>query len=100
MQERGWDFLSRVHGRTMVSPELKMNWIRIEHFFERATIRARYLGFINIVKRNPLACHAQRERTPWFIVTSLHFESLILNVVSFLETCPTYALYLYNISYM
>jgi len=102
----GWDFLGRVHVRTMVSPQSKSDWIRIETVFETVTIRARYLGFIDIVKRNPLACHAylvkkkkqgrikktvygkrckqkyseshsQRERTPWFIVTSLDGGSSI-----------------------
>lgn len=98
--EQGWDFLGRVGGHTMITPQAKGAWIRVEEVFKTATTQARYLGFIDLVKRNPTACHAylvrkkklgrikktvfgtrckmkhsesnaQRERTPWLIVTSL-----------------------------
>jgi len=81
-------------------PQAKDDWIRVEQVFETATAQPRYLGFIDLVKRNPLACHAylvkkkkqgrlkktvfgkrcemkhsqknaHRERTPWLVVTSL-----------------------------
>jgi len=96
----GWDFVGRVGGHTMIRPQGKRNWHRIEEAFETATTRARYFGYIDLVKRNPTPCHAylmkkkkqgrikknvygkrsamsysekvaQRQRTPWFIVTSL-----------------------------
>jgi len=96
----GWDFIGRVGGHTMISPQGKQDWSRIEQVFKKATTRARYYGFIDLVKRNPTPCHAyllkkkkqgrikknvygqrsamsyservaQRQRTPWFIVTSL-----------------------------
>lgn len=96
----GWDFVGRVGGHTLVSPQGQQDWYRIEQAFEIATTRARYYGFIDLVKRNPTPCHAyllkkkkqgrikknvygersamsysekvaQRQRTPWFIVTSL-----------------------------
>jgi len=96
----GWDFVGRVGGHTMVRSHSKDNWVRVEKIIETATIRARYFDFIDLVKRTPLPCHAylmkkepqgrikktvygqrnqskhskknaQRERTPWFIVTSL-----------------------------
>jgi len=100
VQELGWDFVGRVGGHTMITPQSKGDWIRVEQIFETATTQPRYLGFIDLVKRNPLACHAyllkkkkqgrvkktvfgkrckrkhskenaHRERTPWLIVTSL-----------------------------
>ena len=100
VEELGWDFVGRVGGHTMITPQSKADWIRVEQIFETATTRPRYLGFIDLVKRNPLACHAylvrkkkqgrikktvfgkrcemkhsekntHRERTPWLIVTSL-----------------------------
>jgi len=100
VQDLGWDFVGRVGGHTMLSPQAVDNWIRVEHIFETATQRPHYLGFIDIVRRSPLACHAyllkkkkqgrikktvfgkrcemkhseknaHRERTPWLIVTSL-----------------------------
>lgn len=54
----GWDFVGRVGGHTMLSPQAADNWIRVEHIFETATQRPRYLGYIDIVRRSPLACHA------------------------------------------
>lgn len=96
----GWDFVGRVGGHTMIRSYSKGNWSRIEKITESATTRVHYYGYIYLVKRTPLACHAylvmkkslgrvknnifgkrskmkqsennaQGERTPWFIVTSL-----------------------------
>jgi len=100
VQAQGWDFVGRVGGQTMITPQSQGNWIRVEKIFDTATHRPRYLGFIDLVRCNPLACHAylmkkkkqgrikktvygkrcemahsvksaKRERTPWLIVTSL-----------------------------
>ncbi len=100
VQALGWDFVGRVSGHTMIRAQGKQDWTRIEKAFETATTTARYYGFIYLVKRNPTPCHAylvkkkkqgrikknadgersamsssekvaQRQRTPWFIVTSL-----------------------------
>jgi len=100
VQAMGWDFVGRIPGKTMVTPHAKADWIRSEPLFETATARPRYLGFVDIVRRSPLACHAyllkrlpkgrskknkkghrcsasssqknaHRERTPWLIATSL-----------------------------
>jgi len=100
VQNLGWDFVGRVGGHTMITAQSKNDWIRVEQIFETATLQPRYLGFIDLVKRNPLACHAyllrkmkqgrinktvfgqrcemkyskkkaHRKRTPWLIVTSL-----------------------------
>lgn len=102
----GWDFVGRVSGHTMLSKQSKADWVRIETVFKTATTRPRYVGFIDLVKRSPLACHAylvknkkqgrthkntygkrssnsyseknaQRARTPWLIVTSLQGGSAI-----------------------
>lgn len=95
-----WDFVGRVGGRTLVSSHAKGDWVRTEKIMESAKQRARYYGFIDLVKGHPVACHAylmkkvpkgrikktvhgqpcqsthsknnaQRERAPWFIVSSL-----------------------------
>lgn len=100
VQSLGWDFIGRVGGHTMISPQGTEQWIRTEYIFDTATPRARYLGHVDIVRRLPLSCHAyllrkkkqgrikktvfgqrcemrhseknaHRERTPWLIVTSL-----------------------------
>ena len=100
VQAIGWDFVGRVGGHTMVSARGEEDWIRVERVFEMATPRGRYLGEIDLVRQEPLSCHAyllkkkkqgrlkktvfgercamkhseknaHRERTPWLIVTSL-----------------------------
>jgi len=116
VQAMGWDFVGRVGGQTMISPQSKADWIRVEPIFETATTRPRYLGFIDLVRRSPLACHAyllkrrkqgrvkktvfgqrsamihskknaHRERTPWLIVTSLQGgTSITKRVISLYQT--------------
>ena len=100
VQSMDWDFVGRVGGYHMVSPQGESAWTRTENLFATATGRARYLGYIDLFRHKPLACHAyllkkqkqgrvkktqfgqrcvsvqseknaQRERTPWLIVTSL-----------------------------
>ena len=100
VQSMGWDFVGRVGGQTLVSPQGKAAWVRTEEIFETATGHARYQGYIDLVRNHPLTCHAylvkkkkqgriknnkqgqrstsvqseknaHRERTPWLIVTSL-----------------------------
>jgi hypothetical protein len=100
VQAMGWDFVGRVGGHTMVSARGQEDWLRVERVFEMATPRGRYLGEIDLVRKEPLTCHAyllrkkkqgrikktvfgercamkhseknaHRERTPWLIVTSL-----------------------------
>lgn len=63
VQALGWDFVGRVDGHTMVTPQAKDDWIRVEQLFETATTQPRYFGFINLVKRNPLACHTYIDST-------------------------------------
>ena len=100
VEAMGWDFVGRVGGHTMLSPSGLEDWVRVEEVFATATNRGRYLGKIDLVRKNPLTCHAyllkkkkqgrikktvfgercamkhseknaHRERTPWLIVTSL-----------------------------
>ena len=100
VQEMGWDFVGRVGGHMMLSPQGEEDWMRVEKVFESATSRGRYVGEIDLVRNHPLSCHAylvkkkkqgrikktvfgercamkhseknaHRERTPWLIVTSL-----------------------------
>lgn len=100
VQAMGWDFVGRVGGHTMISPHDEADWIRVEPVFDTATTRPKYLGHIDLARNTPLACHAylvkkmkqgrvkktvfgerctmkhseknaERERTPWLLVTSL-----------------------------
>lgn len=100
VQALGWDFVGRVGGHTMVRARGQAQWVRVEQVFAAATSRARYLGAVDLVRRQPLACeaylvkkrpqgrvkrtvfghrcqmrhsekNAHRERTPWLLVTSL-----------------------------
>ena len=100
VQDIGWDFVGRVGGQTMLSPQGQGKWIRVEQVFKTATQRGRYLGKIDLVRNHPLACqsyllrkkkqgrikktklgqscasrqsekNAHRERSPWLLVTSL-----------------------------
>ena len=100
VEELGWDYIGRVGGHMMLSPQGEDDWVRVECVFETATARGRYLGKIDLVRKHPLTCHAyllkkkkkgrikktvfgarcamkhseknaHRERTPWLIVTSL-----------------------------
>jgi len=106
VQSMGWNFVGRVGGHTMASPQGKEAWIRTEALFATATGHARYQGSIDLVRNEPLACqayllkkkkqgrikknkfgqrcaskhsekNAHRERTPWLIVTSLPGGSTI-----------------------
>ena len=100
VQAMGWDFVGRVGGHTMISPHNDEDWIRVEPVFDAATTRPKYLGHMDLTRKDPMACHAylvkkkkqgrvnktvfgqrctskyseknaHRERTPWLIVTSL-----------------------------
>jgi len=100
VQALGWDFVGRVGGHMMLSPQGQDDWIRVETVFETATQKGRYLGEIDLVRQHPFECHAylikkkkqgrvkktkfgercamkhseknaHRERTPWLLVTSL-----------------------------
>ncbi|NNF96751.1 MAG: IS4 family transposase, partial [Halobacteria archaeon] len=58
VQSMGWDFVGRVGGHTMVSSQGEEAWERTEALFATATGHARYLGYIDLVRTEPLACHA------------------------------------------
>jgi hypothetical protein len=101
VQSLGWDFVGRVGGQTMLSPQGQDDWNRVEQVFETATQRGRYLGEVDLVRKHPLTCqayllrkkkkgrikktklgqscasrhsekNAHRERSPWLLVTSLN----------------------------
>ena len=116
VQSMGWDFVGRVGGQTLVSPQNKATWVRTEEIFATATGHARYQGYIDLVRHKPLACHAyllkkkkqgriksnklgrrctsvkseknaHRERTPWLIVTSLSGgTNIIKRVINIYKT--------------
>jgi len=100
VMQLGWHFVGRVGGQTMIRPAGSDDWTRVERVFDTATAKVRYLGRVDLVRRTPLRCsayllkrkpkgrinktrfgvkcqakhslkNADRERTPWLIVTSL-----------------------------
>ncbi len=100
VQSLGWDFVGRVGGQMMLSPQGQDDWHRVEQVFETANQRGRYLGEVDLVRNHPLTCqayllrkkkqrrvkktklgqscasrhsekNAHRERNPWLLVTSL-----------------------------
>ena len=116
VQAMDWDFVGRVGGHMMVSAKGEEDWLRVERVFEMATSRGRYLGEIDLVRKEPLTCHAyllrkkkqgrikktvfghrcemkhseknaHRERTPWLIVTS--FDNTYANTKQILNLYKT-----------
>lgn len=107
----GWDFVGRVGGHILIKhAHIPNDWIRVERVFKTATTRARYYGEVELVRKNPLLCHAytlkrkptgrikknrfgeksamqhslknaHRERTPWLLVTSLEGGRAITKTV-------------------
>jgi hypothetical protein len=100
VMQLGWHFVGRIGGQTMIRPAGTDDWYRVERVFDTATEKVRCLGRVDLVRRNPLRCsayllkrkpkgrvkktrfgekcqakhslkNADRERTPWLIVTSL-----------------------------
>lgn len=100
VMQLGWHFVGRVGGQTMIRPAGTDDWYRVERVFDTATAKVRCLGRVDLVRRDPLRCsayilkripkgrvkktrfgekcqakhslkNADRERTPWLIVTSL-----------------------------
>ncbi|WP_126456857.1 hypothetical protein [Sulfuriflexus mobilis] len=45
VQALGWDFVGRIGGHTMISPQSKAECIRVEPILDTATTRPRYLGY-------------------------------------------------------
>jgi len=58
VEAQGWDFVGRVGGQTMITEQSKDEWVRVERIFDKARLKPRYVGFVDIVRRNPLPCHA------------------------------------------
>jgi len=54
----GWHFVGRDGGHALISPQGQAEWIRVEPVFDTATSRPKYLGYIDLVRKHPLACHA------------------------------------------
>lgn len=101
VQALGWDFVGRVGGHILIrDADSEQDWIRVERVFELATTSSKYYGEVELARANPLKCNAytlrrkpvgrvkktrfgkksamkhslknaDRERTPWLLVTSL-----------------------------
>jgi hypothetical protein len=100
----GWDFIGRVRHKTYCCEEGTEHWFAVKTFYEKATLKARYLGKLLLVKTSPMLCHfylmkqrnknrikknlagkkvqcssskkhAKREKEPWLIVSSLPVDT-------------------------
>lgn len=95
----GWDFVGRVRNKTQVKA-VTGYWKACKELYQRATLKAQYIGKYLLAKSNPLSCHlylmkgkrkyrkkknlkghkvrcssslkhAKRNKEPWLITTSL-----------------------------
>ena len=57
VEDMGWDYVGRVGGHMMLSPQGEDDWVRVERVFETAKARGRYLGQIDLVRQHPLTCY-------------------------------------------
>lgn len=103
VQSVGWDFIGRVRHLTYFQFAGEKCWLPVKTLHEQATLKAQYIGEINLAKSETLTCaayiirlkkkhrvnknlagkkiqssvskkHAKREKEPWVIVTSLSQE--------------------------
>jgi hypothetical protein len=96
----GWDFVGRVRNRTQVCEKDEKIWKTCKELYEKATLKAKFIGEYWLAKTNPLQCrmylirekskhrkkknlrgdkarcssslkHAKRGKEPWLIATSI-----------------------------
>ena len=107
---QGWDWVGRVRNRHMVRTHEDEAWFRSNELYETATATPKYLGNLQLTRKNPLSCNfvlykgkpkgrskmtcggerarsyhseqcSQREREPWLLVTSLPVTSKLAKKV-------------------
>jgi hypothetical protein len=99
----GWDFIGRVRNKTQYQGENSYLWKPIKALYEKATLKACYVGQVILARSKPLPCyfhlmkqrkkhrvkrnlvgkkvqcsvskkHARREKEPWLLASSLSPE--------------------------
>ena len=102
VQDLGWDWVGRIRGRTKYRWQGSKKWMNASDLHEKATLKERFLGVVELAKSNPIVCsfylftqkkkhrvhlnlqghrvrcsssqkHARREREPWLIASSLTY---------------------------
>lgn len=116
VEKMGWDWVGRLRNRHLVRESEQDNWFRSNELFALATTTPKYLGKMQLTRREPITCHfvlykgkskgrskltltgerarsaksercATREREPWLLVTSLPATSkLTKRVVNIYKT--------------
>jgi len=100
VEKMGWDWVGRLRNRHLVREDEHYKWYRSNELFGLATTTPKYLGSMQLTRRDPITCHfvlykgkskgrskltitgerarsakseqsAKREREPWLLVTSL-----------------------------
>lgn len=106
----GWDYVGRVRGRTMYREDALSDWDYVKNLYPQATSSPKYLGSKEVTRSNPLDCHlvlykgkpmgrhhincfgertgskhsevhAEREKEPWLLATSLPVTSKLAKKV-------------------
>lgn len=106
----GWDYVGRIRGRTMLRDNEENEWDYIKNLYPMATTTPKYLGCLEMTRSNPLDCHlvlykgkpkgrhrlnragkrtyckhsevhAEREKEPWLLATSLPVTSTMAKKV-------------------
>jgi hypothetical protein len=104
VQDLGWDWVGRIRGRTKYRWQGSKKWLLASDLHEKATLKERFLGIVELAKSNPILCnfylftqkkkhrvhlnlqghrvrcssslkHARREREPWLIASSLNYSN-------------------------
>jgi hypothetical protein len=116
VEKLGWDWVGRIRNRHMIKHPENSDWIDCKTFYQYATTTAKYLGSIQLTRRDPIDCelviykdkcknrvkknnfgerdrsshskkNADREREPWLLATSLKVTSkLAMQVVNIYKT--------------
>jgi len=102
----GWDYVGRVRGRTMQRRNGAGDWDYVKNLYPLASSKPKYLGAHEIARSNPFRCHlvtykgkakgrhrlncagersackhsevhAEREKEPWLLATSLPVTSTL-----------------------
>ncbi|NIP51363.1 MAG: IS4 family transposase, partial [candidate division Zixibacteria bacterium] len=104
MIKLGWDYVGRIRGQTKYRETEHHQWKPIKHYYRRATKTPTYLGCMDVTRNNTFHCqlvlykgkakgrhrlnqagertyckhsevHAEREKEPWILATSLPVTS-------------------------
>lgn len=116
VEKMGWDWVGRLRNRHLVRENEQYVWYRSNELFSLATTTPKYLGSMQLTRRDPISCHfvlykgkskgrskltmagirarsakseqsAKREREPWLLVTSLPATSkLAKRIVNIYKT--------------